>query len=181
MKENQEARNLRRYTAILRIVLGIIILATWWENLQKGLYTAQGITDLFTHPDWGAFSNGGGALPGYRAIIQATVLQVPGAFGAFQMVAEFLMGAGLLLGTLTPLAGLGATFFFLNLFLTYLGNTQEWIWTYVLLTTAALVVTLARSGREWGVDGYLLRWDRRRTQSGAESGESAEGRLARVL
>ena len=181
MNGNKETRNLRRYTAILRIVLGIIILVTWWENLQKGLYTAQGITDLLTHPDWGAFSNGGGALPGYRPIIEATILQFPGAFGAFQMVAEFLMGAGLLLGALTPLAGIGATFFFLNLFLTYLGNPQEWIWTYVLLTTSALVVTLARSGREWGVDDYLLRWDRRRAQSAAAPGESAEGRLARVL
>ena len=119
MNSSSESRYLRTLIAILRIVLGVIILVTWWENLQKGLYTAQGITDLLTHPDWGAFSNGGGALPGYQPIINATVLQVPGAFGAFQMVAELLIGLGLLFGALTPLAGAGASFFFLNLLLTY--------------------------------------------------------------
>lgn len=157
MPESAEVRNLRRYVAILRIVLGIIILVTWWDNLQKGLYSAQGITDLFAHPEWGAFANGGGALLGYRTVIEATILQVPSAFATFQLVAELLMGLGLLLGGLTVLAGAGAMVFFFNLFLTYFGNSQEWIWTYVLLVTAALVVTLARSGREWGLDGLLLR------------------------
>lgn len=156
MNNTDEDQGLRRYIVILRITLGVIILATWFENLNKGIYTAQGITDLFNHPDWGAFTNGGGALPGYKPIIENTVLQAPGLFAIFQMVAELLMGLGLLVGGLTPLAGAGATIFFFNLFLTYLGNSQEWIWTYVLLTAAALVVTLARSGRVWGLDSYLL-------------------------
>lgn len=150
-----EGQRLRRLIAILRITLGVIILATWLENLQKGIYTAQGITDLFTHPDWGAFSNGGGALPGFKPLIENTVLAVPGLFAVFQMVAELLMGLGLLVGGLTPIAGAGATFFFFNLLLTYLGNSDEWIWTYVLLTVAALVVALARSGRVWGLDAVL--------------------------
>jgi uncharacterized membrane protein YphA (DoxX/SURF4 family) len=157
MPQTSEGQYLRRVVAVLRITLGVIILATWLENLQKGIYTAQGITDLFTHPDWGAFTNGGGALPGFRPIIENTVLRIPGLFAAFQLVAELLMGLGLLVGGLTPIAGAGAAFFFFNLFLTYLGNSQEWIWTYVLLTTAAVVVTLARAGREWGLDAFLYR------------------------
>jgi uncharacterized membrane protein YphA (DoxX/SURF4 family) len=157
MPQTSEGQYLRRVVAVLRITLGVIILATWLENLQKGIYTAQGITDLFTHPDWGAFTNGGGALPGFRPIIENTVLRIPGLFAAFQLVAELLMGLGLLVGGLTPIAGAGAAFFFFNLFLTYLGNSQEWIWTYVLLTTAAVVVTLARAGREWSLDAFLYR------------------------
>ena len=157
MTATNDSHRLRQIVAILRITLGVIILATWWENLNKGIYTAQGITDLFTHPDWGAFTNGGGALPGYRPIIENTILQVPGVFAVFQMVAELLMGLGLLFGALTPVAGAGATFFFFNLFLTYLGNSEEWIWTYVLLAVSALVVTLVRSGRVWGVDAVLNR------------------------
>lgn len=157
MTQSSDIRWTRRAVALLRITLGLLILATWWENLQKGIYTGQGITDLFTHPEWGAFPNGGGALLGYRALIEGTVLQFPRAFAAFQMIAEFLMGAGLLLGALTPLAGAGATFFFLNLFLTYVGNSQEWIWTYVLLFVSALVVTISLSGRQFGVDQLLLR------------------------
>jgi uncharacterized membrane protein YphA (DoxX/SURF4 family) len=157
VNNSNEGRRLRRYFAILRITLGVIILATWLENLQKGIYTAQGITDLFTHPDWGAFTHGGGALPGFKPLIENTVLQVPGLFALFQMAAELLMGLGLLVGGLTPIAGAGATFFFFNLFLTYFGHSEEWIWTYVLLTVAALVVTLARSGRVLGLDALFFR------------------------
>ncbi len=157
MNDSKEGRRLRRIIAILRITLGVIILATWLDNFQKGIYTAQGITDLFTHPEWGIFTHGGGALPGYQPIIENTVLRAPGVFAVFQMVAELLMGLGLLVGGLTPIVGAGATFFFFNLFLSYFGHTEEWIWTYVLLTVAALVVTLARSGRAFGLDAILFR------------------------
>ena len=152
-----EVQWLRGAVALLRITLGIIILVTWLNNLQKGIYTAQGITDLFTHPDWGAFTHGGGALFGYRAIIENTILQFPGLFASFQMIAELLLGLGLLIGSLTPLVGAGATLFFFNLFLTYAGNSREWIWIYVLLTVSALVVTLTLSGRQLGVDQFLLK------------------------
>ncbi len=156
MSESRDVRKIRRAVAFLRITLGVIILFTWWENFQKEIYTSQGITNLFTGPDYGIFTNGGGTLFGYRAIVQSTILQFPGPFAAFQMIAEFLMGLGLLVGGLTRLAGLGATVFFLNLFVAYYGGS-EWIWTYVLLTMSALTVTLTYAGRELGFDGYLLK------------------------
>jgi len=153
MSESKDARKLRRAMALLRITLGIIILFTWWDNFNKEIYTADGIRGLFNY----IFNDtGGGTLFGYRAIVESTILQFPGAFAAFQMIAEFLMGLGLLVGGLTRLAGLGATFFFLNLFLAYFGGS-EWIWTYVLLTVSALVVTLTYAGRELGFDRYLLK------------------------
>lgn len=146
-----DTAGLRRLFAILRITLGVILLATWADNLSKGLYSGGGIAGLFDH----IFNEVGGGLPFYRSLIESTILQAPAAFGAFQLVAEFLLGAGLLLGLFTPLAGLGAAFFFANLFLAYFGG-QEWIWTYVLLTISALVVALARAGRAWGIDAWLL-------------------------
>ena len=151
MDQNPEAQNLRRIVALLRITLGIILLATWYDNLTKGIYTADGITGLFNY----IFNEAGGGPGFYQAIINGTILQAPGAFAGFQMVAEFLMGLALLIGFLTPIAGGGATLFFFNLFLAYVGGS-EWIWTYVLLTMAALVVTLTRSGRAFGVDQLLL-------------------------
>jgi uncharacterized membrane protein YphA (DoxX/SURF4 family) len=153
MSESKDVRRLRRAIALLRITLGVIILVTWWDNFQKGVYSAEGIRGLFNY----IFdTNGGGTYFGYRAIIEGSILQFPGAFAAFQMIAEFLMGLGLLVGGLTRLAGLGATFFFLNLALAYLGG-NEWIWTYVLLTVVALVVFLTYAGREVGLDRYLLK------------------------
>ena len=47
MTENSEAQYLRRIIALLRITLGIIILATWYDNLSKGIYLADGIRGLF--------------------------------------------------------------------------------------------------------------------------------------
>ena len=42
-----DAAGLRKVVAILRITLGIIILATWVDNLTKGVYSAGGISGLF--------------------------------------------------------------------------------------------------------------------------------------
>lgn len=151
MTENPEARYLRRLIALLRITLGLIILATWTDNLSKGIYTADGISGLFSY----IFNDNGGGPAFYQAVINNTILQAPGAFAAFQMVAEFLLGLALLIGLLTPVAGAGAALFFFNLLLAYLGG-NEWIWTYVLLTAVALVVMLARSGRAFGVDQLLF-------------------------
>lgn len=149
-KEAKELRFVRRIIAILRMTLGLILLITWIDNLRKGIYTADGITGLFDY----IFNENGGGLPFYREIINNTILQAPGVFAVFQLVAELLLALGLLFGVLTPVVGLGATFFFLNLFFSYFGG-QEWIWTYVLLTVSALTVALTRSGRAWGVDQWL--------------------------
>ena len=148
---SNDSKSIRRIVALLRITLGLIILFTWYENLQKGVYTAEGIEGLFNY----IFNDNAGGPGWYQAIIQNTILQQPGAFARFQMVGEFLFGLGLLIGGLTPIAGGLATLFFFNLFLAYFGGS-EWIWTYVLLTVSALTVTLARSGRALGLDQLLL-------------------------
>lgn len=147
----ESSQGLRRIVALLRMTVGVIILVTWLDNFQSGIYTADGISGLFNY----IFNDNGGGPAFYRAAIQGTILQAPGAFAGVQMVGEFLLGLGLLIGAFTPLVGIGATLFFFNLFLAYLGGA-EWIWTYVLLTMSALTVTLTRSGRALGVDQWLL-------------------------
>ncbi|MCY3897896.1 MAG: DoxX family membrane protein [Caldilineaceae bacterium] len=148
----QEQNTARQATAILRITLGVILIVTWFKNLQDGIYTADGIVGLFNY----LFNDNGGGPAFYRALINGTILQVPGLFAVFQLVGELLLGLGLLVGLFTPLAALGAALFFFNLFLAYLGG-NDWIWTYVLLTVSALVVALAQSGRAWGLDSLLLK------------------------
>ena len=151
MNENQDVKSMRMGLAIVRIVLGVILLVTWYDNLTKDVYTAGGIEGLF---DW-IFNQTGGGAGWYRAIINSTVLAAPGVFAGFQLVAELLLALGLLVGGLTRLAGLGAAVFFFNLFLAYYGGS-EWIWTYVLLTAAATAVSMGRAGRLWGLDQWLL-------------------------
>ena len=149
---DQVESRMRQAVAILRITLGVILVVTWFKNLQDGIYTADGIVGLFNY----LFNDNGGGPAFYRALINGTMLQVPGLFAVFQLVGELLLGLGLLVGILTPLAAVGAALFFFNLFLAYLGG-QEWIWTYVLLTVSALVTALTQSGRAWGLDSLLLK------------------------
>lgn len=151
-----EAQGERRRTALalLRITLGVVILVTWYDNLSKGLYTADGLTGFFNYL---ADPNGNGSsLRFYHDFLQATIVPVAGYFAAFQMVAELVMGLGLLLGAFTPLFAVAAMVFFLNLFLAYFGG-QEWIWTYVLLIMVSLTLALGAAGRKWGVDSWLRR------------------------
>ena len=151
MNSENEAKHLRNMIAVLRIVVGIIILATWFDNFSKGVYTADGITGLF---NW-IFNEAGGGSPAYRSVINSTILQAPGLFAGFMMVAELLLGLGLTFGGLTTIAGWAATLFFFNLFLANQGGS-EWIWTYVLLTVAGFVVATTKSGRAFGLDQILL-------------------------
>jgi hypothetical protein len=147
-----EARYLRGVVALLRITLGFIILATWYSNLQRGIYTSDGMVGLFNY----IFNVNGGGFEWYRALIENTILRWPGAFANFMLVAELLMGLALFFGILTPVAGLAAALFFFNLFLAHYGGA-EWIGTYILLTASAFVVALTRCGRTFGVDAWLLK------------------------
>jgi thiosulfate dehydrogenase [quinone] large subunit len=150
--ESKDAYRLRSTIALLRITLGVILLVTWWENLQKGLYQSNSFAGFINS------LAAGHPIAAYRTFLTNVVAANATIFATFQLITELGMGLALVLGFLTPLAGLGATVFFLNLFLAYLNpNTGEWIWTYVLLVVAALVVTLTRSGRAWGIDRRLVK------------------------
>ncbi|MEM7272826.1 MAG: DoxX family membrane protein [Actinomycetota bacterium] len=139
---------------MLRIVLGVIILATWWGNVRDELYTADGLTGLI---DWlftEAPDGNGSTLGFYQSILDAVVVPIAGVVATVQLVVEFLFGLGLLLGAFTRLSSLLALGFFVSLFLGYFGG-EEWIWTYVLLGAAAVTVFLGWGGRRLGVDQAL--------------------------
>ena len=140
--------------ALLRITLGVILVATWYENLGKDLYTAAGLEDFL---GWLASPDGNdGSLDFFHSILDTVVVPAAGFFGAVQLVIELAMGVCLILGLFTRLVALLAAGFFLTLFLAYFGG-NEWIWTYVLLFVAALTVYLGFGGRRLGVDEILTR------------------------
>ena len=152
MTETKETYKLRKTVALLRVTLGIILLVTWWENLQKGLYKADNFAGFI---NWLA---AGHPLPWYGAFLTGVIAPNATIFATFQLITELGMGVALLVGLFTPAAALGAFFFFVNLFLAYLNpNTGEWIWTYVLLMAAAWVVAMARAGRAYGLDRRLAK------------------------
>ena len=152
MNSEEETARMRTALALLRITLGLIILVTWYDNLRKGLYTADGLTGFL---NWLANPGGnGGSLAFYHSFVSATIVPIAGIFARLQMVAELIMGLALLLGGFTRLFAIAAMIFFFNLFLAYFGG-EEWIWTYVLLVMVAMALALGAAGRKWGIDGWL--------------------------
>lgn len=137
---------------LLRMTLGIIILRTWVDNLDRGLYGAGGLEDFL---DWLFSAEGNDSSLGfYQSFLDAIVVPVSGVYAKAQLVIELIIGIGLLLGVFTRLCSLAASLFFFNLFLAYFGGT-EWIWTYVLLTSACLAVHLAATEQKWAIDNRL--------------------------
>ncbi len=140
--------------ALLRITLGVILLATWYDNLTSELYTAAGLEGfldwLYTAPPDG---NGSG-LGFYESFLDSVIVPIAGPFAIFQLVFELAAGVGLLLGVFTRFFSLSMAGFFASLLLAYLGG-EEWIWTYVLLIMASVTVFAGYGGRVLGVDRYL--------------------------
>ncbi len=153
MSSTEDHRQTGSALAILRVTLGIVILVTWLDNLQKGLYTADGLTGFF---NWLFDAENGNAstLAFYHSFLQAVVVPVAGPFALAQMVGELVLGLMLLLGLFTRISGIAAMLFFFNLFLAYFGG-HEWIWVYVLLFVSSLTVALSRAGRFWGLEARL--------------------------
>lgn len=144
-------------TVIIRLALGFTTLFTWLGNVQSDFYSADGLTGYFNWAFTPAEDGGNGStLLFVRDILDATILQAPGAFGAFQTVFELLIALFLIFGVFTRATAVAATGFFFSLFLVQFGG-DEWIWTYVLLVAGAITVGLNSAGRYLGVDQWLLK------------------------
>ena len=154
MNQADKIDQYQKAAALLRVTLAVIILVTWYDNLTKGLYSAEGLTGFF---NWlfDAQNGNGSSLGFYKSILDTMIVPLAGPFAVFQMIAELLMGLALLFGGLTRFFGLAAMFFFLNLLLAYFGG-HEWIWVYVLLVMSALTVAISQAGRRWGIDKWLV-------------------------
>ena len=152
MTTDSDPRGGSRPIAILRITLGVIILATWIDNLSKDLYTADGLEGFL---NFLFDENGNGSsLTAYKSFLDGVVIPLAGPYAAFQLVVELAMGIALVVGGFTRLFSLVAAFFFFNLLLSYFGG-EEWIWTYVLLLVSAVVVFVGYGGRKLGIDERL--------------------------
>jgi uncharacterized membrane protein YphA (DoxX/SURF4 family) len=138
------------WLALLRILVGLVFLTTWGANLAKGFYTPDGLQEFFT----GVFPQSENPLTWYAAFIEGVILPARAVFAPFQLVAEFLLGAGLLVGAFTPLFSLAGIFFLANTFLATFGH--DWPWAYLMPIAILAVVFFTRAGRALGLDAYLL-------------------------
>jgi len=140
-----------RALAALRVMMGLLFLTTWFENVQKGFYTPSGLLRFFTN----VYPQSHNPIAPYAAFIEHVLLPARAVFGPFQFVAELGLGIALILGILTPIAAVAGALLLVNIYLATFGS--EWPWTYLSLIGVCLAVAISRSGRVFGFDAYLSR------------------------
>jgi uncharacterized membrane protein YphA (DoxX/SURF4 family) len=139
----------RRALAVLRIVLGLMLLSTFFENLSKGAYTPAGYKGVIE------FYLKNGHAPAAWKAIESLAASNSRVAGPMQAVAELGMGVLLILGVGTRLVGVLAGAFLFTLWLSELG--AAWPWELAMYVVVAFAVAYARAGRTWGVDAVLAR------------------------
>ena len=132
--------------ACLRIMMGLIFLAVWADNLAKGFYTPDGWADFVQNY---ADTTRVGA---YATVLNDYMIPNASLFAHGQLVVEFVVfGVFLVLGIFTPVSGLLAAGFQLNLLVATSG-TGEWPGTYIIMFLLLVAIALGQSGRTLGVD-----------------------------
>jgi len=137
--------------ACLRVMMGAIFLAVWADNLIKGFYTPDGWADFVQKY---ADTTKVGV---YADLLNNVMIPNAALFAYGQLVIELVVfGVFLVVGALTPVSGLLAAGFQLNLLIATSG-TNEWPGTYIIMFVLLVAVALSQSGRTLGVDAILAR------------------------
>lgn len=139
------------WIAILRIMVGVMLLSTWLPNFLDGVYTPDGLLVFFTEE----FPQSENPLGFYANFIDGVILPIRNVFAPFQLIAELLLGLAILLGAFTPLASIAGIFFLINTMLATFGH--DWLWSYILPISILTVTLPTHAGRVIGVDSYLLK------------------------
>jgi uncharacterized membrane protein YphA (DoxX/SURF4 family) len=136
--------------ACLRILMGVIFLAVWSFNLQKGFYSPHGWAHFVQHyADTTTFGP-------YRTFLNDVMIPNAAVVARAQFVLELVVGSFLVLGIFTPVAGLLAAGFQLNLLIATSGTT-DWPGTYIIMFVLLLAIALGQSGRTLGVDARFAK------------------------
>ena len=137
--------------ACLRVLMGVIFLAVWADNLAKGFYSATGWADFVQHyADTTKVSL-------YADLLNSVMIPHAAVFAYGQFAIELVVfGLFLVLGLFTPVSGLLAALFQLNLLVATSG-TSDWPGTYIIMCLLLVAVALSQSGRTLGLDARLAR------------------------
>jgi uncharacterized membrane protein YphA (DoxX/SURF4 family) len=150
-RESQEVEQpcARFGLAIVRLIVGAMLVSVFFENLGKGLYTPAGYAGLInqyiqhTH------------APGVWKSVMALAANHASIAAPLQAVTEISLGVLLVLGLLTRPAGFVAFCWLSSLWVSELGI--GWIWELLPPLVAALALSIGQAGRTWGLDAFLAR------------------------
>ena len=139
----------QRAMAVIRVVLGLMLLSTFFENLSKGAYTPAGYKGVIDY-----YVKNGHTPELWKSLISVAAAHSR-IFGPLQAVTEFGLGVLLIAGVATRLVGLVAGAFLFTLWFSELGTA--WPWELAMYVVVAFCCAWARAGRTWGVDALLVR------------------------
>ena len=149
MKERVPILRSENGLALLRMLLGMLFIWVFFENLGKGLYTPGGYRGLIL------FYVTKGHSPEVWKDVMRLVARHPSLFAPIQALTEIMFGLLLTTGTMTRVTALGAFGFLTSLWVSEWGTS--WIWELLIPMGVALVLALTAAGRAWGVDVLLHR------------------------
>ncbi len=140
-------RGARCALAMLRIILGALFVSVFFENLNKGLYSATGYAGLINY-----YIEKGHA-PQVLKSVQSFMAAHATIAGPMQAMTEISFGVLLLIGLLTRPVALAAFLFLTTLWVSEWGTA--WIWELLVPMAVALALVIGRAGRTLGVDALL--------------------------
>lgn len=135
--------------AILRITIGTLFVWVFFENLGKGLYSAEGYAGLIR-----AYINSGKAPAAWKAVM-AVMANNASVAAPMQAATELSFGICLVLGLLTRPVALAAFGFLTSLWVSEWGTA--WIWELLVPMMVALCLAIGAAGRCWALDMALAR------------------------
>jgi len=134
---------------ILRVTLGALFVSTFFENLDKELYSAKGYAGLIRY-----YIQDGHAPAVWKQVMGFTAAHAAVA-GPMQGVFEASVGVMLILGLFSRPAALAAFGFLTGLWVSEWGI--GWIWELLVPMVVAAALTLGPSGKRAAVDVALAR------------------------
>jgi len=147
--ETSGATREQRALAVLRVVLGVMLVSTFFENLGKGTYTPAGYKGVIDY-----YVTNGHSPEFWRSLISIAAAHAR-IFAPLQAVTELGLGVLLIAGAATRVVGILAGLWLFTLWVSELGTS--WPWELAMYVVVAFAVAYARSGRTWGVDALVVR------------------------
>ncbi|MBG6212935.1 MULTISPECIES: DoxX family protein [unclassified Cryobacterium] len=148
-------RPTRVVLAAVRIAVGLMWLqnVNWKRPPDFGQAAGSGLYQYISY----AVDNP--VLAPFSWLVQNVILPNFALFGWGVLIAEFCLGAFLLVGLLTRFWAIVGILQTIAITLSVLNTPAEWQWSYYLMFAAQFVLLATAAGRVAGVDGLLRpRW-----------------------
>src|SRR5215469_314525 len=137
--------------ALVRVIIGAMLVSVFFENLGKGLYTAAEYSKLIN-----SYIQAGHSPAAWKAVM-GLVASHAAIAAPLQAMTEISLGILLVIGLLTRPVAFVAFLYLGSLWVSEWGTA--WIWELLVPVLASLGLAIGRAGRQWGVDAWLSqRW-----------------------